>query len=154
DNLVLGIDLGTAKCVTAVLDGSKIRVLTSMPSVVGFTQEGRCLVGEPALRQRAKTPSRTFTSFKLLLGRRNKELAALEPPLPYAVWPGKPDDFAAVPVAGKVFLAQHLTALLLRRLKLAAERQLGGPVQRAVITVPASFNDAQRQATLEAARIA
>ncbi|MBI1914837.1 MAG: Hsp70 family protein [Planctomycetes bacterium] len=157
DDLVLGIDLGTASCTAAVLDGDKMRVIAvedspgPMPSVIAFMKGWRCLVGGPALQHQE---SGTFGSFKLLLGRRNKELAALERPLPYSLYPGKPDDFVAVPLSGIVFTPQKLTALLLRRLKLAAERELGGRVQRAVITVPASFNDVQRQATLEAARIA
>jgi len=156
-DVVLGIDLGTASCMAAVLDRGEMRVITAedspgrMPSAVAFTEDGHWLVGGPALRHKVVAPSRTFTSLKLLLGRRNKELANS---LPCPVHPGKPDDFAVLAVSGKLFTPQQLTALLLRRLKLRRRARAGGPVQRAVITVPASFNDAQRQATLEAARIA
>jgi molecular chaperone DnaK len=145
---VLGIDLGTTHAAAAVVVGSEIRIIPNQegspqtPCVLARTEAGEWLVGEPARQQAVSNPTRTFHGLKRLLGGREGGL-------------GGPDRGPVrVPVGDEWWPPQRLCALLLRKLREAAEDHLGRPVQRAVITVPAYCKDAQRQATLDAARIA
>src|SRR5262249_35483153 len=137
-DLVLGIDLGTTSCVAAVMDGDAVRVVARVPSVV-------------ALGEGHEFP---VSGVKCLVGRRNEELPERKQGLLIRLAPGAPDDFARVAAGGKLFTPQELLAVPLRRLKRAAEQELAVAFRRAVLAVPAHFTDAQRQAMLEAARIA
>lgn len=156
---VIGIDLGTSNSVVAVLEGKEPRVLSNQegshltPSVVAFTQAGDRLVGEPAKRQAAMNPQRTIFSIKRFMGRRHKEVGQEEKQVPYTIV-GQDDEWVRLDIDGKQMTPPEVSALILRKLKEAAEDFLGHPVHRAVITVPAYFNDAQRQATKDAGYIA
>src|SRR5271170_2386032 len=156
---IIGIDLGTTNSVVAVMEGSEVKVIPNQegnrltPSVVAFTDKGERLVGDPAKRQAVTNPRRTIYSIKRFMGRRHKEVASEEKLVPYKIT-GGPDDPAAVDIDGKTFTPPEISAMILRKLKEAAEAYLGQTVRKAVITVPTYFNDAQRQATLEAAKIA
>jgi molecular chaperone DnaK len=156
---IIGIDLGTTNSVVAVMEGNEVKVIANQegnrltPSVVAFTDKGDRLVGDPAKRQAVTNPRRTVYSIKRFMGRRRKEVAAEEKLVPYKIV-GGPDDPAAVEIDGKKYTPPEISAMILRKLKEAAEAYLGQRVSKAVVTVPAYFNDAQRQATLEAARIA
>src|SRR5947208_13490510 len=124
------------------------------PSVVAFTSKGETLVGEPAKRQGVTNPAGTVYSIKRFMGRRHDEVRTEEKMVPYQVVGGA-SDFVKVRVAGgKEYTPPEISAMVLRKLKEAAESYLGHKVNKAVITVPAYFNDAQRQATMEAAKIA
>jgi molecular chaperone DnaK len=156
---IIGIDLGTTNSVVAVMEGSEVKVIPNQegnrltPSVVAFTDKGERLVGDPAKRQAVMNPRRTIYSIKRFMGRRHKEVSAEEKLVPYKIV-GGPEDPAKVEIDGKDYTPPEISALVLRKLKEAAEAYLGHRVSKAVITVPAYFNDAQRQATLEAAQIA
>src|SRR5436190_4626023 len=156
---IIGIDLGTTNSVVAVMEGSEVKVIPNQegnrltPSVVAFTDKGDRLVGDPAKRQAITNPRRTVYSIKRFMGRRRKEVVDEEKLVPYKIT-GSPDDPAKVDIDGKSYTPPEISAMILRKLKEAAEAYLGQTVRKAVITVPAYFNDAQRQATLEAARIA
>jgi molecular chaperone DnaK len=156
---IIGIDLGTTNSVVAVMEGGEVKVIPNQegnrltPSVVAFTDKGDRLVGDPAKRQAVTNPRRTIYSIKRFMGRRRKEVGEEEKLVPYKIV-GGPDDPAKVEIDGKAYAPPEISAMVLRKLKEAAEAYLGQRVSKAVITVPAYFNDAQRQATLEAAAIA
>jgi molecular chaperone DnaK len=156
---IIGIDLGTTNSVVAVMEGSEVKVIPNQegnrltPSVVAFTDKGDRLVGDPAKRQAITNPRRTIYSIKRFMGRRRKEVTQEEKLVPYKIV-GGPDEPAKVEIDGKDYTPPEISAMILRKLKEAAESYLGHTVRKAVITVPAYFNDAQRQATIEAAKIA
>jgi molecular chaperone DnaK len=156
---IIGIDLGTTNSVVAVMEGKEAKVIPNAegnrltPSVVAFTDKGDVLVGEPARRQAVTNPKRTVYSIKRFMGRRHNEVAGEEKMVPYQVV-GGPEDYVKVKVGDKEYTPPEISALILRKLKEAAEAYLGHKVNKAVITVPAYFNDAQRQATKDAGQIA
>src|SRR5882757_1216125 len=156
---IIGIDLGTTNSVVAVMEGSEVKVIPNQegnrltPSVVAFTDKGDVLVGDTAKRQAVTNPKRTIFSIKRFMGRRFNEVQEEIKLVPYEVARG-PNDLAVVKIGGKSYSPPEISALVLRKLKEAAEAYLGHRVSKAVVTVPAYFNDAQRQATLEAATIA
>src|SRR5687768_3470701 len=156
---IIGIDLGTTNSVVAVMEGKEAKVIPNAegnrltPSVVAFTDKGDVLVGEPARRQAVTNPKRTVYSIKRFMGRRHNEVASEEKMVPYEVV-GGPEDYVKVKVGDKEYTPSEISALILRKLKEAAEAYLGHKVNKAVITVPAYFNDAQRQATKDAGQIA
>jgi molecular chaperone DnaK len=156
---IIGIDLGTTNSVVAVMEGGEVKVIPNQegnrltPSVVAFTDKGDRLVGDPAKRQAVTNPRRTIYSIKRFMGRRRKEVVEEEKLVPYKIV-GGPDEPAKVEIDGKAYAPPEISAMILRKLKEAAEAYLGQKVRKAVVTVPAYFNDAQRQATLEAAAIA
>src|SRR5213595_3702353 len=123
------------------------------PSVVAFTDKGERLVGDPAKRQAITNPKRTIYSIKRFMGRRHNEVESEEKLVPYKIV-GGPSDLVKVEIDGKTYTPPEISAMILRKLKEAAEAYLGHTVRKAVITVPAYFNDAQRQATIDAAPIA
>lgn len=156
---IIGIDLGTTNSVVAVMEGSDAKVIPNQegnrltPSVVAFTDKGDILVGDPAKRQAITNPRRTIYSIKRFMGRRHKEVQAEEKLVPYKIV-GGPDELVKVDIDGKLYTPPEISAMILRKLKEAAEAYLGHKVRKAVITVPAYFNDAQRQATMDSAQIA
>src|ERR1700704_2539284 len=156
---IIGIDLGTTNSVVAVMEGGEVKVIPNQegnrltPSVVAFTDKGERLVGEPAKRQAVTNSRRTVFSIKRFMGRRHKEVEAEEKLVPYKVVGGA-QDLVKVEIDGKQYTPPEISALILRKLKEAAEAYLGYTVRKAVITVPAYFNDSQRQATIDAAKIA
>ena len=156
---IIGIDLGTTNSVVAVMEGNEVKVIENQegarttPSVVAFAGDGNRLVGEPAKRQAITNPKRTIYSIKRFMGRRHNEVESEEKLVPYKVV-GGPSDLVKVDIDGKSFTPPEISAMILRKLKEAAEAYLGHTVKKAVITVPAYFNDAQRQATIDAAAIA
>jgi molecular chaperone DnaK len=157
----IGIDLGTTNSCVAVMEGSKPKVIENAeggrttPSMAAFTDDGEVLVGQPAKRQSITNPENTIFAIKRLIGRRyddpitqkDKEM------VPYKIVPGDNGD-AWVEVRGKKYSPSQISAFILQKMKETAEAYLGGKVTQAVITVPAYFNDAQRQATKDAGRIA
>src|SRR6186997_326857 len=156
---IIGIDLGTTNSVVAVMEGKEAKVIPNAegnrltPSVVAFTDKSDVLVGEPARRQAVTNPTRTVYSIKRFMGRRHNEVAGEEKMVPYQVV-GGPEDYVKVKVGNNEFTPPEVSAKILRKLKEAAEAYLGHKVNKAVITVPAYFNDAQRQATKDAGQIA
>jgi molecular chaperone DnaK len=156
---IIGIDLGTTNSVVAVMEGGDPKVIANQegnrltPSVVAFTDKGEVLVGEPARRQAVTNPKRTVYSIKRFMGRRHSEVASEEKIVPYEVV-GGPNDYVKVRIGDKEATPPEISAKILRKLKEAAEAYLGHKVNKAVITVPAYFNDAQRQATKDAGQIA
>ncbi len=158
-NKIIGIDLGTTLSVVAVMEGSSPKVLINSsgsrltPSVVGFTDKGERLVGQIAKHQQVTNPENTVFSIKRFMGRRHKEVAAEEKIVPYKIT-GGPDELVKVSVRGKEYTPPEISAMILQDLKKTAEDYLGDTVERAVITVPAYFNDSQRQATKDAGQIA
>lgn len=156
---IIGIDLGTTNSVVAVMEGGEPTVITNLegarttPSVVAFQSDGTRLVGAPAKRQAVTNPTKTIASIKRFMGRRHHEVGEEETQVAYKLV-GGPDDVVKVDVDGKHLSAPEISAMVLQYLKEAAERYLGEPVDRAVITVPAYFNDSQRQATKDAGAIA
>src|SRR5687767_3657612 len=156
---VIGIDLGTTNSVVSVVEGGNPTVIANQegsrltPSVVGFTKDGEILVGQVAKRQAITNPENTVFSIKRFMGRRYDEVLQEIKLVPYKVVKASSGD-ARVEVRGKVYTAQEISALILRKLKEAAEAYLGEKVTQAVITVPAYFNDGQRQATKEAGTVA
>src|SRR5438876_6178888 len=156
---IIGIDLGTTNSVVAVMDGTEVKVIPNQdgnrltPSVVAFTDKGDRLVGDQAKRQAVTNPKRTVYSIKRFMGRRHNEVESEEKLVPYKI-AGGPNDLVKVDIDGKQFSPPEISALILRKLKEAAEAYLGHTVRKAVITVPAYFNDSQRQATIDAAQIA
>jgi molecular chaperone DnaK len=159
DEKIIGIDLGTTNSVVAVMEGGEVKVIPNQegnrltPSVVAFTDKGDRLVGDPAKRQAITNPRRTVFSIKRFMGRRHNEVQAEEKLVPYKIV-GGPNELVKVDIDGKQFTPPEISAMVLRKLKEAAEAYLGHTVRKAVITVPAYFNDAQRQATIDAAQIA
>jgi len=156
---IIGIDLGTTNSVVAVMDGKEAKVIPNpegnrlTPSVVAFTDKSEVLVGEPARRQAVTNPSRTVYSVKRFMGRRHSEVASEEKMVPYGVVGGT-EDYVSVQVGDDKYTPSEISAKTLRKLKESAEAYLGHTVNKAVITVPAYFNDAQRQATKDAGQIA
>ncbi len=157
---IIGIDLGTTNSVVAVMeDTGEVKVIPNQegnrltPSVVAFTDKGDRLVGDPAKRQAITNPRRTIYSIKRFMGRRHYEVDQEEKLVPYKVIGGK-DELVKVDIDGKPYSPPEISAMILRKLKEAAEAYLGHTVRKAVVTVPAYFNDAQRQATIDAAAIA
>lgn len=156
---IIGIDLGTTNSVVAVMEGKEAKVIPNpegyrtTPSIVAFTDSGENLVGELAKRQAVMNPTRTIASIKRFMGRKRKEVSSEETTVPYAL-SGAPDDYVKVAVDGQEYTPAEISARTLRKLKESAEAYLGHKVNKAVITVPAYFNDAQRQATKDAGQIA
>ncbi|MFT7669636.1 MAG: molecular chaperone DnaK [Planctomycetota bacterium] len=158
-NKIIGIDLGTTNSVVSVMEGGEPVVITNAegarttPSVVAFTSDGGRLVGAAARRQAVTNPTKTIASIKRFMGRRHSEVGNEEKEVAYKLVGGA-DELVKVDIAGKQYTAPEISAIVLGHLKEAAEAYLGGTVERAVITVPAYFNDAQRQATKDAGTIA
>jgi len=156
---VIGIDLGTTNSVVAVMEGGQPTVIPNeeggrtTPSVIAFTDDGERLVGAIAKRQAVTNPTRTVYSIKRFMGRRISEVPEEISLVPYEVVAGK-EGMAAVQIDGKSYSPPEISAMTLAKLKAAAEAYLGAPVGGAVVTVPAYFNDAQRQATKDAGKIA
>ncbi len=156
---IIGIDLGTTNSVVAVMEGGQVKVIPNQegqrttPSVVAFLKDGQILVGLPAKRQAITNPENTIYSIKRFMGRRYEEVLDEIKRVPYKVVKGPHGD-ARVEVMGKIYSPPEISAKILMKLKEAAEDYLGEKVTDAVITVPAYFNDAQRQATKDAGTIA
>jgi len=156
---IIGIDLGTTNSVVAVMEGKEPKVIANKegnrltPSVVAFNDKGETLVGDIARRQAVTNPKRTIYSIKRFMGRRHNEVGGEEKMVPYEVV-GGPEDYVKVRAGDKEFTPPEVSAKVLRALKESAEAYLGHKVNKAVITVPAYFNDAQRQATKDAGQIA
>jgi len=155
---IIGIDLGTTNSVVAVMEGGEPKVIANeeggrtTPSVVAFTKSGERLVGQVAKRQAITNPENTIYSIKRFMGRRYDEVNDEMKMVPYKVV--RQGDHVAVLAQGKEYTPPQISAMILQKLKKAAEDYLGGTVTEAVITVPAYFNDAQRQATKDAGKIA
>src|ERR1700752_5396218 len=155
---IIGIDLGTTNSVVAVMEGGEPKVIENeeggrtTPSVVGFTKTGERLVGQVAKRQAITNPENTVYSIKRFMGRRYDEVTEEMKMVPYKVV--RQGDHVAVLAQGKEHTPPQVSAMILQKLKKAAENYLGQTVTEAVITVPAYFNDAQRQATKDAGQIA
>ncbi len=156
---IIGIDLGTTNSVVAVMQGGEPVVIPNQeggrttPSVVAITKAGERLVGQVAKRQAVTNPENTVYSIKRFMGRRAEEVQEEQKRVPYKVIGGQ-DNHARVEIAGKPYSPEQISAMILGKLKSAAEDFLGEKVQKAVITVPAYFNDSQRQATKQAGEIA
>jgi len=156
---IIGIDLGTTNSVVSVMEGGEPVVITNLegarttPSVVAFPDDGSRLVGAPAKRQAVTNPTRTIASIKRFMGRRHHEVADEERGVAYTL-SGGAQDLVKVEVGDKSYSPPEISAMVLTYLKEAAEAYLGEKVDRAVITVPAYFNDSQRQATKDAGAIA
>ena len=156
---IIGIDLGTTNSCVAVLEGGEPTVITNpeggrtTPSIVGFSKEEERLVGQSAKRQAVTNPQNTIFSIKRFMGRLFKEVSSELKEVPYNV--GKNSSNACVvKISDKDYTPPEISAMILQKLKKSAEAYLGQPVTEAVITVPAYFNDAQRQATKDAGKIA
>ncbi|HBG78927.1 MAG TPA: molecular chaperone DnaK [Phycisphaerales bacterium] len=156
---IIGIDLGTTNSVVSIMEGSSPKVLVNSsgnrltPSVVGFTGKGERLVGQIAKHQQVTNPENTVFSIKRFMGRRHSEVASEEKIVPYKVTGGAA-ELVKVNIRGKEYTPPEISAMILQDLKKTAEDYLGEKVDQAVITVPAYFNDAQRQATKDAGTIA
>jgi molecular chaperone DnaK len=160
---ILGIDLGTTNSCMAIMEGGKAVVIPNSegarttPSIVAFTKSGERLVGQAAKRQAITNPQNTIFSVKRLIGRKKTEIDKESKRFPYGVISGKNDDaWVEVEINGeaKKFSPEEISSMILAKLKADAEKYLGEPIEKAVITVPAYFNDAQRQATKDAGQIA
>ena len=158
---IVGIDLGTTNSVVAVLEGGEPVVITTaegsrlLPSVVAFAKTGERLVGQTAKRQAVVNPENTVFSIKRFMGRRYDEVVQERQRVPYQVAEGPAGDARVqIPQTGQTYTPQEISAMILQKLKKDAEAYLGEPVTQAVITVPAYFNDSQRQATKDAGKIA
>ena len=156
---IIGIDLGTTNSVVAVMEGSSPKVLVNAsgsrltPSVVGFTDKGERLIGQIAKHQQVTNPENTVFSIKRFMGRRHSEVSSEEKLVPYKIT-GSPEQLVKVDVRGKEYTPPEISAMVLQDLKKTAEDYLGEKIEQAVITVPAYFNDSQRQATKDAGKIA
>ena len=156
---IIGIDLGTTNSVVSVMEGKEPKVIVNeegarlTPSVVAWDEKGEVLVGTIAKRQAVTNPENTVYSAKRFIGRRFEEIEADTKRIPFKVVRGKNSD-VAIDVRGKLMTPPEVSAKVLQKLKKAAEDYLGEKVTDAVITVPAYFNDSQRQATKDAGRIA
>ena len=156
---IIGIDLGTTNSVVAVMEAGQPTVIANQegarttPSVVAFTKSGERLVGQVAKRQAITNPENTVFSIKRFMGRRYDEVSEEMKMVPYKVVRGENND-ARIEIAGKKYSPPEISAMILTKLKEAAESYLGGKITQAVITVPAYFNDSQRQATKDAGKIA
>jgi len=158
---IIGIDLGTTNSVVSVVEGGSATVIPTaegsrlLPSVVAFNKNSERLVGIPAKRQAVVNSENTISSIKRFMGRRYDEVEAERKMVPYEVVEGEVGDARVhIPVTDKTYTPQEISAMILEKLKADAEAYLGQPVTRAVITVPAYFNDSQRQATKDAGKIA
>jgi molecular chaperone DnaK len=156
---VIGIDLGTTNSVVAVMEGGDPVVIPNAeggrttPSVVGFSKDGERLVGQIAKRQAVTNPTNTIFSIKRFMGRKMSEATAEKGRVPYAIMAGQ-NDLASVEIQGKRYTPPEISAMILQKMKQTAEDYLGHGVTKAVVTVPAYFNDSQRQATKDAGKIA
>src|ERR687890_267898 len=156
---IIGIDLGTTNSVVAVMEGGEPVVITNpegsrlTPSVVAFAKTGERLVGQVAKRQAVTNPENTIFSIKRFMGRRFDEVNEEMKMVPYRVVRAS-NGAVRIAAGGKDYSPPEISAMILQKLKQAAEEYLGQPVTKAVITVPAYFNDAQRQATKDAGRVA
>jgi molecular chaperone DnaK len=157
---IIGIDLGTTNSVVAVMEGGEPHVITNSeggrttPSVVAFAKDGNRLVGQVAKRQAVTNPENTIYSIKRFMGRRFDEVTEEKKQVPYKVQPDPKGGDVRVAAGGKDHSPPEISAMILQKMKQSAEDYLGQKVDKAVITVPAYFNDAQRQATKDAGRIA
>ena len=158
---IIGIDLGTTNSVVAVMEGGDPTVIPTaegsrlLPSVVAFNKNGERMVGQTAKRQAVVNAENTISSIKRFMGRRYDEVETERKMVPFNVIEGPAGDARVkVPVTGKEYSPQEISAMILGKLKTDAEAYLGNPVNQAVITVPAYFNDSQRQATKDAGKIA
>ncbi len=158
---IIGIDLGTTNSVVAVMEGGEPVVIPTaegprlLPSVVAFNKNGERIVGQPAKRQAVINPENTVFSIKRFMGRRFDEVQTERKMVPYEVVEGPSGDARVrIPVMNREYTPQEISAMILAKLKSDAEAYLGEPVNQAVITVPAYFNDSQRQATKDAGKIA
>src|ERR1041384_1455062 len=155
---IIGIDLGTTNSVVAVMEGGQPTVIANQegarttPSVVGFIKSGERLVGQVAKRQAITNPENTIFSIKRFMGRRYDEVTEEMKMVPYHV--ANDGGQAKVQIGDKKYSPPEISAMILNKLKEAAEAYLGEKITEAVITVPAYFNDSQRQATKDAGRIA
>src|SRR6478736_4991662 len=156
---IIGIDLGTTNSVVAIMEGNEPKVIVNAegsritPSVVGFTKSGERLVGQVSKRQAVTNPENTIFSIKRFMGRKFEEVNEEMKMVPYKVVRASNGD-VRVDITGKLYSPPEISAMILQKLKQAAEDYLGEKVDRAVITVPAYFNDSQRQATKDAGEIA
>src|SRR3990167_165150 len=156
---IIGIDLGTTNSCVSVMEGNDPVVIPNSeggrttPSVVGFTKTGERLVGQPAKRQAITNPKNTVFSIKRFMGRVMDEVREEKTKVPYEVVPGDSNS-ARVKISDRVYSPPEISAMILQKMKKTAEDYLGQPVTEAVITVPAYFNDSQRQATKDAGEIA
>src|SRR6202165_5122614 len=156
---IIGIDLGTTNSVVAVMEGTEAKVIPNAegnrttPSVVAFTKGGERLVGQVAKRQAVTNPENTIFSIKRFVGRKFTEISEEIRMVPYKVVEA-PNGDVRVRVGGKELSPPEISAMILQKMKDTAEQYLGQKVTQAVITVPAYFNDAQRQATKDAGKIA
>ena len=158
---VIGIDLGTTNCCVSVLEGGAVQIISNKeggrttPSVIGFTEKDERLVGQIAKRQAVTNPSNTLYAVKRLIGRKynSPEVEKMRETVPFDIVEA-PNGDAHIRVLDRIFSPPEISAIVLQRLKLAAEEFLGEPVTEAIITVPAYFDDAQRQATRDAGKIA
>ncbi|MCW5838947.1 MAG: Hsp70 family protein, partial [Anaerolineales bacterium] len=158
---IIGIDLGTTNSVVATIEGGEPTVISTaeggrlLPSVVAFSKNGERLVGQTAKRQAVINPENTVSSIKRFIGRRYADVAEERKMVPYEVIEGPGGDARVkLPATGKQYSPQEISAMVLGKLKADAEAYLGEKVSQAVITVPAYFNDSQRQATKDAGKIA
>ena len=156
---ILGIDLGTTNSAMAVMEGSEPEILVNAegdrttPSVEGFRKDGERVVGKAAKNQAVTNPENTVSSVKRFIGRSFNETKAEQAKVSYKVEAGK-DGRTVIDIEGKTYTPEEISAMVLQKLKTDAEKQVGNPITQAVITVPAYFNDAQRQATKDAGKIA
>ena len=156
---ILGIDLGTTNSAMAVMEGSEPEILVNAegdrttPSVEGFRKDGERVVGKAAKNQAVTNPENTVSSVKRFIGRSFNETKAEQAKVSYKVEAGK-DGRTVIDIEGKSYTPEEISAMVLQKLKTDAEKQVGSPITQAVITVPAYFNDAQRQATKDAGKIA
>lgn len=156
---IIGIDLGTTNSVVSVMEGSAPKVLINAsgsrltPSVVGFTDKGERMVGQTAKHQQVTNPTNTVFSIKRFMGRRHREVASEEKMVPYKITGGQ-EELVKVDIRNKEYTPPEISAMILQDLKKTAEDYLGEKIEKAVITVPAYFNDSQRQATKDAGTIA
>src|SRR5213083_1162038 len=157
---IIGIDLGTTNSVVAVMEGGEPVVITNSeggrttPSVVAFTKDGNRLVGQVAIRQAVTNPENTIYSIKRFMGRKINEVSEEKKQVPYKVQGTGAGGDVRIGAGGKEWSPPEISAMILQKMKQSAEDYLGQKVDKAVITVPAYFNDAQRQATKDAGRIA
>ena len=156
---IIGIDLGTTNSAMAVMEGAEPEILVNAegdrttPSVVGFRKDGERVVGKAAKNQAVTNPENTVSSIKRFIGRSYSEVKGEAETVPYKLTSGK-GGRAVVDIEGKDYTPEEISAMVLQKMKADAEKQLGQPITQAVITVPAYFNDAQRQATKDAGKIA
>lgn len=156
---ILGIDLGTTNSAMAIMEGSEPEILVNTegdrttPSVVGFRKDGERVVGKAAKNQAVTNPENTISSIKRFIGRGFKETPEEQKTVAYHLEEGK-DGRAVVDIDGKDYMPEEISAMVLQKMKADAEKKLGETISQAVITVPAYFNDAQRQATKDAGKIA